>query len=348
MRILATLMLLFAMTAMCLAEPTMSEELQANTVVLARGSSHGSGVLFTRDDRTFIWTAAHVADLWEKSTGTFSLVPVIQGDKRGLARVIRCGDHEAGVDVALLEVVEGDFVGTSKFYRGFNEIKVGQKVIHCGTPYDRDWNERLIAYGRVASVDRLVDGRPLLVPRRIDQVDITGYPGCSGGPVIDEATGGIIGLLVMGSHPRLTIIEPTRHIYQWAKDHDCLWAFDRTVDMPETMAAWPSDRHFRQVKDRYYPEDDYWGEIPPMEQLPTLEEVIEAIIIEIKAIRDELREAAIREEEEQPTPVDSVPIDGDDLESVLVPVSGEGGPFEVEPLEPSNPLDPLQGPMLTP
>jgi hypothetical protein len=143
-------MLLFSMATTCLADPTMAEELQANTVVLAMGSSHGSGVLFTRDDRTFIWTAAHVANIWEKSTGTFSMVPVIQGDKRGFARVIRCGDHEAGVDVALLEVIEGDFVGTSKFYRGFNEVKVGQKVIHCGTPYNRDWNERLIAYGRVA------------------------------------------------------------------------------------------------------------------------------------------------------------------------------------------------------
>jgi hypothetical protein len=331
---------------MCFAEPTTAEELKANTVVLTNGSGHGSGVLFTRDDKTFIWTAAHVADIWENHDGTYELATIIQGDKRGKARVVRNGDHEAGVDVALLEVVEGDFTGTAEFYRGFNEIEIGQKVIHCGTPYDRNWNERLIAYGRVANVDHLVDGRPLLKPRRIDQVDITGYPGCSGGPVVDEATGGIIGLLVMGSAPRLTIIEPTRHIYQWAKEHDCLWAFDPTLDMPETRAAWPSDRHIRQVKDRYCPQDDEWGTIPPMEQLPTLEEVIEAIIIEIEAIRDELREDAIREEEEQPTPVDSVPVDADDLDSVLVP-SGDA-PLEVEPLEPLDPSEPLQGPMLTP
>jgi hypothetical protein len=241
--------------------------------------------------------------------------------------VIRVGDYEAGVDIALLEVVthpaSGPFVGTSIFYRGFNEVRVGQKVVHCGTPYDRVWNERLISYGRMASVNRIVEGRPILAPRAIDQVDITAYAGCSGGPVIDEATEGIVGLLVMGSAPRLAIIEPTRHIYQWAKEHDCLWAFDRCVGLPETILAWPSDRHLRQVKDRYCPEDDGWGELPadPVEpevvKPPTLDEIIDAVL---DAIREEEDEEETEEETEEPE---------------LAPEEGveEGeGPFAVPPL----------------
>lgn len=262
MRPIAILSLLFLLaTSMCFAD-SKAEKLQDNTVVLSNGSGHGSGVLFSRDGETFIWTAGHVAEIWTNSDGTFDQVPVIQGDKRGMAEVLRSGDHNAGVDVALLRLVEGDFNGTAEFYRGFNEVKVGQKVIHCGSPYDKEWNERLIAYGRIANVDRLVDGRPLLAPRRIDQVDITAYPGCSGGPVIDEETEGIVGLLVMGSAPRLTIIEPTRHIYKWAKEHDCLWAFDRSVNLPASMPAWPSDQFLRQVRERYCPSDSEWGELP--------------------------------------------------------------------------------------
>jgi len=279
LRMITILSLLLLVVSPCFAEP--AKRLQANTVVLTDGYGHGSGVLFSRDRETFIWTAGHVADIWMNSDGTYDPIPVVQGGRLGAAEVLRVGDYEAGVDVALLRVTEGDFKGDAEFYRGFNDVKVGQKVIHCGTPLDKDWNERLIAYGRFAYVDRLVEGRPLLEPRRIDQVDITAYPGCSGGPVVDEETGGIVGLLVMGSSPRLTIIEPTRHIYKWAKEHDCLWAFDRMVDMPGTPVAWPGDRFLRQVRDRYCPSDGGWGTLPPSpepEPEPSLEEQIEAIL----------------------------------------------------------------------
>ena len=285
LRMIVILSLLLLVVSPCFAEPA-AERLQANTVVLTDGYGYGSGVLFSvgegESHKTFIWTAAHVADIWMRPDGTYGPVPIVQGDKRGWAQVLRVGDYESGVDVALLRVIEGDFNGDAEFYRGFNEVKVGQKVIHCGTPLDKEWNERLIAYGRFAYVDRLVEGQPLLEPRRIDQVDITAYPGCSGGPVIDEETEGIVGLLVMGSSPRLTIIEPTRHIYKWAKEHDCLWAFDRNVSMSANMAAWPGDRFLRQVRDRSCPSDEGWGELlPPV--ISTSEsslEQIEAIISE--------------------------------------------------------------------
>jgi hypothetical protein len=289
MKFLATLCLIL-MAGVCFADDSdKAERIQANTVVLTDGQGHGSGVLFSRDGETFIWTAAHVAEIWENSDGTFEPISVVQGDLKGTAEVLRSGDYEAGVDVALLRVTEGDFEGDAEFYRGFDEVRVGQKVIHCGSPYDRDWNQRLVAFGRFAFVDRLVDGFPILAPRRIDQIDITAYPGCSGGPVVDEETEGIVGLLVMGSAPRLTIIEPTRHIYKWAKEHDCLWAFDREARMPRSMPAWPSDQFLRKLRERQADPD--WGELPPEpepEQVDSIIDIIQREVDEIKEILDSM------------------------------------------------------------
>ncbi len=320
MRLLATMTLLLAMmTSVCFAaEPTMPEELQNNTVVLGDERGHGSGVLWTRTecDRqvTFIWTAGHVADAWGRPDGTFRPVPVIQGDKRGMARVLRAGDSEAGVDVALLEVVSGDFVGTAKFYRGFDEVEVGQRILHCGSPLDRDWNQRLVSYGRFSYVDRLVDGWPMLAPHRFDQVDLTAAPGCSGGPVIDAETSGIVGLLVRGSGPGLAIIEPTRNIYQWAKEHDCLWAFDPTVSMPATIPPWPSDIFLRTVHERYCPLDNDWGERPPVEEEDTLGAIIDAVLKAIGESGCQPPETDVQPDDLRPTPAES--------------------PVSVEPVEP--------------
>ena len=324
MRFLAALLLLFAMLTPAVAEPTLPEELQNNTVVLGDARGHGSGVLWTRTecDRqvTFIWTAGHVADMWMNPDGTFRPVPVIQGDKRGFAEVIRAGDSEAGVDVALLKVVDAVFVGTAKFYRGFDEVEVGQRILHCGTPLDRDWNQRLVSYGRFSYVDRLVDGWPMLAPHRFDQVDLTAAPGCSGGPVIDEATGGIVGLLVRGSGPGLAIIEPTRNIYQWAKEHDCLWAFDPTVSMPATMQSWPSDIFLRTVRERYCPLDDDWGELPPE---PVEEGPMRAIIDSILELLDPCPcdpETDVRPGDLHPTPAPDVGLDDEGVIIIELPI----------------------------
>jgi len=276
MKYLFVLILMFASTP-CFAELTAPEQLQENTVVLTDGSGHGSGVLFTRTDgdrvTTFIWTAAHVANTFMNRNGTFSDIDVIQGDKRAVARVLRSSDEMLAADCALLEVVSGgEFDGTTRFYRGFNQIKVGQRVVHCGTPFDK-LNERLVSFGQVSFVDRLFnDSRMVLVPRWLDNVDITAYPGCSGGPVVDEDTYDIVGLLVMGSAPRLTVIETTRAIYHWSKIHDCMWAFDREVPLPDKIVPWRGDMYNRIVEDRDTGDlDEVWGELPPEPEVVIIE-----------------------------------------------------------------------------
>ncbi len=242
----------------------VAEDLKRNTVVVTNGTGHGSGVLFTHGDRTLIWTAAHVADMFARSDGTFREVTIIRGDERAVARVIRCGDCTVDTDVALLEIASGDEMeGDAFFYQDFGNISLGQEVIHCGTPLNISWNERLVTFGRVSGVDKLLRGRPFTTPRRLDHVDITGGPGCSGGPIVDRGTGGIVGLLVMGTGPSMAIMEPTRYIYEWCVTHDCLFAFDRAVDMPKEMVPWLGDRYLRDCRERDATPHGDWGKPKP-------------------------------------------------------------------------------------
>jgi len=256
------------------------EDAFSNTVVVTDGYGHGSGVLFTHGGRTFIWTAAHVADIFMLSDGSFREATIIQGDKTAVARVLRAGDYTMDTDCALLEIVSGDYMeGDSKFFRGFNDIRLGQEIIHCGTPNDISWNERLVTFGRVSGVDRKLSGPPLQKSRRFDHIDITGGPGCSGGPVSDKETGGIIGLLVMGTGPSLLIIEPTRHIYSWAARHDCMFAFDRSVPVPAVIHPWPGDKYVRECRERseHNPE---WGDRPVIPDEKSIREKVMQFIID--------------------------------------------------------------------
>ena len=45
-----------------------------NTALLQTEFNHASGVLITRGDETFVWTAGHVAEFVMKSDGTFHLL----------------------------------------------------------------------------------------------------------------------------------------------------------------------------------------------------------------------------------------------------------------------------------
>jgi S1-C subfamily serine protease len=241
----------------------VADDLKQNTVVVTDGYGHGSGVMLTRGNRTFIWTACHVADIFQRSDGTYREVTIIQDGMQCKARVLRGGDYLYDRDFALLEIVGGSEIsGNAHFYRAFDHIKLGHKIIHCGTPLCIDWNERLVTWGRVSSVDKMCEGAPLVVGRRLDHIDITGGPGCSGGPVVDMETGGIIGLLVMGSGPSMHIIEPTRYLYAWAAQHDCLWAFDSDVPLPNNISPWLSDSYMRECKERVG-DIDKWGDPPP-------------------------------------------------------------------------------------
>ena len=113
----------------------------------------------------------------------------------------------------------------------------------------------------------------MLEPREMDQCDIIAYPGCSGGPIFDTVRGDILGLMSLGGEAGLTAMVPTRIIYEWAKSHDCLWAFDPEVPLPGTIISWRGDvltrlieqRDTTAIDDRWGSDEDVCPSSPPLE-----------------------------------------------------------------------------------
>lgn len=258
----ACCMAAFSLATFTFASP-VSERCFDNTVVVKDAYSHGSGVLFTRVGGTFIWTAAHVVQHNMNSDGSFREVIIRHGHQVAVARVLRCGDAYVTHDLALLQIIEGNLEGDARFYKAFNEVELGQEIIHCGSPFNSVLNENLLFYGNISHIGRHFV-LPSILPREVDQCNVIVYGGCSGGPIFDAETGDIIGLLSMGGAPGLTAIVPTRIIYEWAKSHDCLWAFDPDVPLPKSIIPWPGDKLARMIKARDTTEiDKRWGEATP-------------------------------------------------------------------------------------
>lgn len=225
------------------------EHCHDNTVIVRSMQSHGSGALYTKEDTTFVWTAGHVIDQYMKRDGTFSDFLIIQGTKRAKARVLRCADYRVAHDLALLKIIRGTLKGDARFYEDFDNTELGQEIIHCGTPFDIVLNSNLLFFGNVSHIGRMFRIRPMTVAREVDQCDLPTYPGCSGGPVFDAETGGILGLMVIGGKPGLSVMVPTRVIHEWAESHDCLWAFDPDVPLPEEdITPWLGDKFERLQK----------------------------------------------------------------------------------------------------
>lgn len=239
----------------------ISKHCYDNTVAIKTPGGHGSGVMVSpREGVTFIWTAAHVLLNNMRPDGSFREFIITQGNKIGKARVLRCGDCHIDRDIGLLIVTEGNFKGTAKFYREFNEIELGQEVIHCGNPFNTTRNENLLFYGHISHIGRMFFLPGISIAREVDQCALIVYPGCSGGPVCDAETGGILGVVSIGGRPGLSVIVPTRFIYEWAKSHDCLWAFDPEVPLPKRIIPWPGDSLKRLIKDRDTSKiDERWG-----------------------------------------------------------------------------------------
>lgn len=276
MRPFAAALLLLICTSPAFAELTVAERCQRNAVVVATRVGHGSGVAFTRTDAegtdtTFVWTAAHVVNSVMKDDGTFGVLTTMRGDRQARAIVLRAGDHAAGRDIALLQVVDPDEMirGNAQFYRAFNQVRPGQEVLLVGTPLG-PMHECSVYHGCISYVGRDWRYPPLHKAREMDQVNVTAYPGCSGGPVCDKETGGIVGLISLGGRPGLAAIEPARFIYDFAKSHDCLWAFDREVPLPTQLVAWRGDLVDRLIAERETTQiDARWGS--PFPEAPSIQ-----------------------------------------------------------------------------
>lgn len=251
---------LLFLTAVCSASAAESvvPQLQDASVTIRAGGAQGSGVLFTRGDRTFVWTAAHVIDGQRtvrkvivngvtKSVIEFSDVSIVQefrqegrriGESKMDCRVIKYSDADQGEDLALLEVRKRNFSdATVTFYDG--EIPaLGTKLLHVGSLLGQ-FGSNSLTTGVYSQTGRVLDLSAAGVV--FDQTTVTAFPGSSGGGVFLEENGQYVGMLVRGAGEQFNLIVPVRRIRAWAQAAKIEWAISLDVPVPsdEELAKIP-------------------------------------------------------------------------------------------------------------
>lgn len=216
------------------------------------GGSQGSGVMFTRGDTTFVWTAGHVVsglrherELIDPDSGTerkvieFKDAEVVQeftengrriGEMKFDAKIIKYSDPENGQDLAVLEIRKKNFTKvTTTFYLDDNIPKIGTKLLHVGSLLGQFGSNSLTS-GIVSKIGRTLDlGNSNVI---FDQTTVTAFPGSSGGGVFLESDYRYIGMLVRGAGEQFNFIVPVRRMKDWAKSTKIMWAMDQTVALP--------------------------------------------------------------------------------------------------------------------
>lgn len=138
----------------------------------------GSGFYIHND---YILTCAHVITKHEENPSDIGIF-VIDGDKRFPARVVEI-DHE--LDCALLYCDATDH--NALIAKKISEANVGTEIICVGSPYGYDNN---VTKGILSSKDREIkDGKSSYF-----FMDLSVFPGSSGGPVVDVSDGKVFGM----------------------------------------------------------------------------------------------------------------------------------------------------------
>ena len=247
--IIMVLTTLLSTTAYAEEPKDVPKLLQDISVTIKAGNSEGSGVAFTRDGVTFIWTAAHVVDglrqtreVVDPKTGTKKtivefgdpkIVKTLIENGRTVGRieidteVIRYSNFVHGHDLALLKVRKKGFITASTtFYKEKEIPKLGTRLYHVGSLLGQQGSNSMTA-GIMSQHGRLIS------KNEYDQTTVTAFPGSSGGGVY-LTNGQYIGMLVRGAGEGFNLIVPVRRMKIWAKQAQIEWAMDSTVDLPTT------------------------------------------------------------------------------------------------------------------
>jgi S1-C subfamily serine protease len=206
--------------------PNYKHLLEVSCKITAANHS-GSGVIVTRKvgqvNRTFVWTAGHVAREVKKEDGTFQYVLIdIEKGERYRANVIAYSECE---DLALLEIDEDNVILASTiFYRSDVPLELGTDLIHVGSVLGI---RNSVSTGVLSRNDHIESDGPEIY----DQTSVMGYPGSSGGGVFLR-NGQCIGLLVRGLGPGINFIVPIRRMREWARKENIEWALDPTLPIP--------------------------------------------------------------------------------------------------------------------
>lgn len=225
------------------------QHLQEVSVTVKSGSGQGSGVLFSRDGHTFVWTAGHVVDNLRKTrqvtiNGTsktvveFDDAAIVQEFKEGGrrigetkmdAKVLRYSDADYGEDLALLLIRKSNFTKASvTFYLDDNIPEIGTELYHVGSLLGQ-FGANSLTTGVIAQTGRVLDlGKGTV----FDQTTATAFPGSSGGGVFLKKDGRYVGMLVRGAGEGFNFIVPVRRLRAWAKEAKVEWAVDPKVVLP--------------------------------------------------------------------------------------------------------------------
>jgi S1-C subfamily serine protease len=169
------------------------------------------GTGFAVGDGTLIATNAHVLPDQVDTAKMEALVIVLpSGDMTGAARPVRVVATERAQDLALLRLEGGPPLPPLHLASGA-AVREGQEVAFTGFPIGAVLGMTPVTHrGIVSAITPIAipqansrDLNPALIRRlasdafRVYQLDATAYPGNSGSPLFDPATGEVIGVLNM-------------------------------------------------------------------------------------------------------------------------------------------------------
>ena len=204
---------------------TTTADMLNSTVLVKCGRGQGSGTSFTRDGRTFVWTAGHcvMRDMEDVHVSWDS------GNTSYKAKVLRYSDPNFGLDIALLEV-DCPYQKRKTVSFQSSKVKVGLRIKHVGNIYGSR-HFRSFTYGEISHNDRRYRfGRPHY------QINCTATYGCSGGGVFNALTGEYIGMVTRRIRlDGVALVTPSTVIIEWAESSGVRWAVDSWFPMPKKI-----------------------------------------------------------------------------------------------------------------
>jgi len=289
---------LFLCTSTVFADD-FSKALQDISVTIKAENSEGSGTIFTRDVKNtdgviekvnFVWTAGHVVaglrDVREiiDSTGNTrkisefkdaSIVKEINKNGRRVGelkmdvKVIKYSDADNGEDLALLRIIESDFIkANAEFYLDKVIPDVGSNLYHCGS-LQGQMGANSMTTGIMSQIGRIYQGKVY------DQTTVTAFPGSSGGGVFLKTTDGkpkYVGMVTRGVGETFNLMVPVRRIREWAKTNKIEWAVDSTIAVPsdEELGKMPVEGMVKPVEKKVEAAGSSPALIPAVPVKPTV------------------------------------------------------------------------------
>lgn len=213
--------------AFLVSEPEQPPVLRAAnaTLLVVTPTGSGSGVVIHRTNpagerRVFLWTAAHVA----------------KGSDAVARRIFRFGTRKAGFaefpavligidatsDLALYWIISPPDITSGATFSS-TVAQPGEPIFHIGNFLGDNFDNSL-----TTGVVSQVGVRPLRLPGWpwviVDQCDAAVARGGSGGGVFSADSGEVVGIMVGGAGPGISVFVPTRVIWEYAQSAGLGWA----------------------------------------------------------------------------------------------------------------------------